>query len=316
MPELPEVHTTATGLNKTVSGFTITDVWTNYNSAFYSEKENIKNPTYFKKFRTKIIGKKIISVSRRAKNVLIHLEGNLTILIHMKMTGHVLCGKFEQQKSTDPEIKKDPWKPVSKTGPLADPFNRFIRLVFTVSDKRSNISHIALSDMRRFAKVTLLNTDSHLDSVDLQHLGPEPLEKSFTLKEFISRIQKKPNGNIKTVLMDQSLIAGIGNIYSDEILWRSNTNPEEKVKNIKTETFANMFTAIKETLKKGINFGGDSMSDYRNIDGERGKFQAHHNAYRLTNTPCKKSNCKGIITRKIVGGRSAHFCNIHQKLQK
>ncbi len=114
--------------------------------------------------------------------------------------------------------------------------------------------------------------------------------------------------------MDQSLIAGIGNIYSDEILWRTGVHPESKFKAIPEKLIALMFKAMKETLKKGIDFGGDSMSDYRNLDGERGKFQEHHEAYRRTKLPCRKKGCGGTIIRKIIKGRSGHYCDTHQKL--
>jgi formamidopyrimidine-DNA glycosylase len=113
--------------------------------------------------------------------------------------------------------------------------------------------------------------------------------------------------------MDQALIAGIGNIYSDEILWRADVHPERKVKEIKSLEMRLMYKATKETLKKGIDFGGDSMSDYRNILGEKGKFQEKHNAYRRTGKKCEKRGCDGIIRRIVVGARSAHFCSVHQK---
>ena len=113
--------------------------------------------------------------------------------------------------------------------------------------------------------------------------------------------------------MDQTILAGMGNIYSDEILWRVGINPEKKISSIKEADFKKMFKAMRETLTKGIDFGGDSMSDYRNIYGEKGKFQLHHEAYRRTGEKCRKKGCKGIILRKMVGGRSAHFCSVHQK---
>ena len=115
--------------------------------------------------------------------------------------------------------------------------------------------------------------------------------------------------------MDQSLIAGIGNIYSDEILWRAGVHPTSLVGKIPLKNMKPMFAAMKEVLKAGINFGGDSMSDYRNIKGERGKFQDHHRAYRRTGKSCGK-NDGGVIKRIVVGERSAHFCPIHQKLFK
>ena len=116
--------------------------------------------------------------------------------------------------------------------------------------------------------------------------------------------------------MDQSVIAGVGNIYSDEALWRAGIHPEERVRDIDEAKLKSLYTATIEVLKKGIDFGGDSMSDYRNIDGERGEFQEKHEAYRRTGKPCMKRGCSGTIQRKIVGGRSAHFCSVHQRLDK
>lgn len=310
MPELPEVQTTVDGIQKVAKDKAIVDVWTDYNSPFHSQNDNIKNPIYFKKFRKEIIGETIIGSSRRAKNVLIHLSNNKTILLHMKMTGHVMYGKYIFDKNK----KKDPWTPAINKGALADPFNKFLHFVITLSDGTNTSGQLVLSDMRKFAKVTLLPTDHLEASTDLQHLGPEPLDPAFTFNVFKERIYKKKTGKIKTVLMDQTLIAGIGNIYSDEVLWRAGIHPEVQVSNIPEKNLKTMYKAVQETLRKSIDFGGDSMSDYRNIYGERGEFQEHHEAYRRTHKYCRKPKCKGIITRKIVGGRSAHFCDAHQKL--
>ena len=183
--------------------------------------------------------------------------------------------------------------------------------------------------MRKFGKITLLPTKTAHNTKHLNNIGPEPLDRQFDFKKFKEVLQasyaKASAGRrIKTVLMDQSIIAGIGNIYSDEILWRAGIHPERKVSKISEKPARNathnvaggelglIFKAIKETLTKGINFGGDSMSDYRNINGLPGKFQLHHEAYRRTGEKCRKKNCKGIIKRKVVNGRSAHFCSIHQ----
>ena len=113
--------------------------------------------------------------------------------------------------------------------------------------------------------------------------------------------------------MDQSIISGIGNIYSDEILWRAGVHPLSNPIAIPEKNLKLMFKATKEILNKGIDFGGDSMSDYRNIEGLPGKFQSKHEAYRRTGKPCRKKGCKGIILRKVIGGRSAHFCSVHQE---
>ena len=194
-------------------------------------------------------------------------------------------------------------------GPLKDPFNRFIRLVFTLS----NGKHLVLSDMRKFAKVCLLSTSALFESEDLKDVGPEPLVPAFEFRKFKSRLLKRPSGKIKQVLMDQSIIAGIGNIYSDEMLWLSGIHPLSIVSRIPKIKLRELYKGMITVLKKGINFQGDSTSDYRNPYGERGEFQHKHNAYRRTGKSCSKKD-GGMIKRLKVGGRSAHFCPVHQKL--
>jgi formamidopyrimidine-DNA glycosylase len=312
MPELPEVETTVRGIRTYAVGKTITDCWTDYNSTHHTGKDNIKDPAYFKTFKKHVVGTKIVASERRAKNILVRLSPSLsnkkshTILIHLKMTGHVLYGKF----AFDAKKKKDPWTPLATEGPLTDPFNRHIHFVITLD----NGFHLALSDMRKFAKVTLLETSTLEESLHTAHLGPEPLTESFTLPRFVERLSKRPKAPIKSALMDQELIAGIGNIYSDEILWRAGVHPESHFEAIPKKQVKEMFDAMKATLKRGIDFGGDSMSDYRNLDGERGQFQEHHEAYRRTGQPCRKKGCNGTIKRKMIRGRSGHFCDKHQIL--
>ncbi len=302
MPELPEVQTTASMLNNLVKNKVISGVWTDYKSDYYKGKENIKNPLFFKKFKEGISGKKIIRVWRRAKNVLIDIEGDKTILIHMKMTGHLLYSKYVFNK------EKNTWVPEDKNSLFADSFNRFVHLVFILS----NGKHIAFSDMRKFATVTLISDKEALIK-HFEKVGPEPLEIKFNWKTLKERLLKKPNGKIKTVLMDHSVIAGIGNIYSDEILWSSKINPERKISSLSDSDIKEILKWIKKLLLKGIDFGGDSMSDYRNPQGEKGDFQNHHSSYRRTGKPCLRKGCKGKIVRKIIGQRSAHFCDTCQK---
>ncbi|MBX4210692.1 bifunctional DNA-formamidopyrimidine glycosylase/DNA-(apurinic or apyrimidinic site) lyase [Candidatus Parcubacteria bacterium] len=302
MPELPEVQTTVSGLAASVPSLTIRDVWTDYGSTFHAGKDNIKNPAYFTKFKKEVVGKKIVSVTRRGKNVLINLSGAKTIVVHMKMTGHLLYGNYIYSK------KENVWKPKSD-GPLADPFNKWVHLVFSLSNNK----HMALSDMRKFARVTVIDTNHIEEDSDLKDLGPEPLSNEFTREIFKERLLKRPNAPIKQALMDQTLMAGVGNIYSDELLWLANVRPESRVRKIPDDLFPVIYASMKKVLKKGIDFGGDSMSDYRNIEGERGTFQEAHNVYRKTGQICGKSGCGGKIVRKIIGGRSAHFCPKHQR---
>lgn len=299
MPELPEVETTVRGLNARVKGKTIIDAWTSFSSPHTMHRGTAKDPVFFRMFRSRVKGATILSAHRRAKNVLIDLSTGDTVVIHMKMTGHLLAGRYEKRKGA--------WV-AAEPGPLQETINQHIRLVFTFSDG----THLALSDMRKFAKVTMEATDELASSPHLAHIGPEPLNPEFSADELYERLQRRKNGAVKSVLMDQTVVAGIGNIYSDEILWACGIHPEEPVKNLTRSDVRAIHRAARALLEKGIDFGGDSLSDYRTIDGTAGRFQGEHRAYRLTGMPCSKRGCRGTIRRKVVGGRSAHFCDAHQ----
>ena len=243
MPELPEVETTAGILDKILKGLSISDVWTDYNSPFHAGKNNIKNPAYFKEFKKAVLGKKILGVSRRGKNVLIGLSGGVTILVHMKMTGHLLYGTYK--------IKlKEEWEPVEPEE-LKDPFNKFIHLVFSLS----NGKHLAFSDMRKFAKVFYFNTSEKNSIEDLKKLGPEPLQKDFGFKIFLERLSLKQNRPIKEVLMNQEIISGIGNIYSDEILWLAGVHPKSRTGALPEKILRKIFSGERPPIHISMSFG-------------------------------------------------------------
>jgi formamidopyrimidine-DNA glycosylase len=303
MPELPEVETTVRGLNENVKNLVIKDVWTDYFSEFHIGKPNIKNRTYFKKFHEAVSGARILGAARRAKNVLIHLSNGKTILVHMKMTGHLLYGEYEK-------IDKN-WKP-KEEGPLKDPFNRFIHVVFTLG----NGKHLVLSDLRKFAKITLIDTKNLEKDPDLSDLGPEPLSENFSEKIFTERLSLRPKGKIKQVLMDQTVIAGIGNIYSDEILFAAGVHPLTEVTSIPKKNLRLAYQAMKKILRYSLAIGGSSESDYRNIFGQPGNFQNKTKAYGHEGERCSKRGCGGKIVRIKIGGRSASFCPKHQPLVK
>ncbi len=308
MPELPEVHTTVTGLQKVLPRLTIKDIWTDLakkNQSIPHFKNTLKDEVFYKKFKKEILEKKVVSVTRRAKNILINLSNGQTILIHMKMTGHLLFGEYVYNKKNNSWSVSDR----EKNDALRDPYNRFIHVVFTFSNKK----HLVFCDSRKFGKITLLPTKEALTTIHLKNLGPEPLEESFTENIFIEQLLKRPSLKIKSALMDQSLISGIGNIYSDELLWLSSIHPERTVSSISKKEFAQVYVSMKEVLGKGIDFGGDSTSDYRQIDGNKGNFHHAHNVYRKKGEKCGKRGCNGVILRSVIGGRSAHYCSVHQK---
>ena len=307
MPELPEVTTTVNGLKKALKGVSFLDVWTDLarEKPIKQFENTIKDLKFFNKMKKELKGVKVLSVERRAKNILINLSNKKTLLIHLKMTGHIIVGKYNYNK------KLNKWTPDEKERKeLHDPYNRFIHAVFPLSNGKMMV----FCDSRKFGKITMLDTDIIHKSIHLNKLGFEPLEESFDFSKFKKQLLLKPNKNIKTTLMDQTLIAGIGNIYSDEMLWLSDINPESKPSKVPEKNLKILFSSMKDILNKGIDFGGDSMSDYRNIDGGRGKFQNHHNVYQKNKEKCGKKGCKGVIIRKVLDGRSAHFCDTHQKL--
>jgi formamidopyrimidine-DNA glycosylase len=305
MPELPEVTTTVNGLQKVLPGLVIVDAWTDLakENPIKQFKNTVKDATFFKKFKKEIVGQKVVNVERRAKNILINLSSNQTILVHMKMTGHMIWGNYVYDK------KKNLWLPHSdEREALHDPYNRFLHVVISFGNEKQ----LVLCDSRKFAKVTLIDTQTMHQTVHLEGIGPEPLAKDFTFLKFKERLLSKNNA-IKTVLMNQEVIAGIGNIYSDEMLWLASIHPESHPAHVPLSQSKLLYTSMLHVLKKGIDFGGDSMSDYRDIDGKPGQFQNQHNVYRKTGEPCSKRSCSGTILRKVINGRSAHFCDTHQK---
>jgi formamidopyrimidine-DNA glycosylase len=263
-------------------------------------KNTIKDRSYFPYFTKYALNQKVLKVRRRAKHILIDLENGFTIIIHMKMTGHLMVGKWK--------VDSGKWVAEDKDSPLADPYNRHIHVLFELS----NGNQLAFCDSRKFGTIVVEKTDS-LHKERLAHLGPEPLETDFMQEHFEKRIMKSPLRAIKTVLMDQSIIAGIGNIYSDEMLHRAHVMPTRTPRSLTKKEIQNLFIAMKDVLSQGIQFGGDSTSNYRNINGKRGAFHANHLVYLRTKEKCLTKGCKGIIEKKTINGRSAHFCRTCQK---
>jgi len=288
MPELPEVETTMRGLKKEVLSKTFIGVWTDF-------PKIIKKPKNFEKFKKEIKGKKIKKIWRRGKNILFELSNKKTLLVHQKLTGHLLVGKWQKAGNI--------WQ--APSGPLSEKINSFLHLIFTLD----NGQMLALSDVRKFAKVELL--DNQELKKEINSLGPEPLEKSFTFEKFKKALQKK-KGRIKPVLMDQTIIAGIGNIYSDEILFASQVHPQKSTLDLKENEVKRIYQNIKKILKKAIWLKGESISDYRIPSGKKGGFDKERKVYRREGKKC--SRCKTIIERVKIGGRNAHYCPRCQKL--
>ncbi len=301
MPELPEVETIVRQLNQKVVGLKVLDAWTDW-------PKMIKTHT-LKSFISDVRRRKILRAHRRAKYIMMDLSDgpkspkgnrvNKTLIIHQKISGHLLYGKWKLEKG----------KPVAAIdGPVkTDPFNRFIRFILYLD----NGYMLGLSDVRRFAKIYLGDTEKIENINEIGKLGPEPLDKSFTLKKFRELIGKK-RGVIKRVLMDPFTIAGIGNIYSDEILWYAGIHPLRRAEKLADKELSAIYKAMRMVLKKAINARGDSQQDYRTLEGKFGNYQNLQKAYQLTGEKCQKRD-GGVIKRLVINGRSAHFCPMHQK---
>ena len=291
MPELPEVETVVLGLKREVLNRKIIDVWTDFLKMIKSHKS-------FSAFKKEIIGTKIKNIERVGKNIVFQLSNGKYLLIHQKLTGHLLLGKW----------KKEGKKWVSEIeGPLKeDPMNTFLHFILFLDDGRQ----IALSDLRKFAKILLLDEEGL--KKELSGLGVDPLSREFTFSKFWQILKTAKNRKIKQLLMDQSKISGIGNIYSDEVLWKSKIHPLFAANKISPERARELYKNIKEILKKAIRLGGESISDFRKIDGTLGGFDKERAVYRREGQPC--SRCKTKIERIKINGRSSYFCPKCQRL--
>jgi formamidopyrimidine-DNA glycosylase len=169
---------------------------------------------------------------------------------------------------------------------------------------------LGLSDVRRFGKVFLGDTDKIENINEIGKLGPEPLDPQFTSAKF-KELMRHKRGVIKKVLMDPFVIVGIGNIYSDEILWYSGIAPLHRVEKLTDKELSVIYKNIKFVLKKAIDAKGDSQQDYRTLDGRFGTYQNMQKAYQLTGEKCQRRD-GGIIKRIVVNTRSAHYCPVHQ----
>lgn len=290
MPELPEVETTIKDLNKKIKGLRITDVWTDW-------AKIIKKPKSFNTFKKHLIKKTIKRTQRRGKNILIKLN-NKTLLIHQKLTGHLLVGKWK--------LVKGKWKSSSK-GSLEEKVNNYIHLIFFLSNGKM----LALSDLRKFGKALVVDNKDLENLEDIKNLGPEPLDKKFTFNKFKERIIHR-KGKIKQVLMNQEIIVGIGNIYSDEILFEAKIHPLKQVQKLKLEDLKKIYQAMKKILRRAILLRGSSMSDYRDTAGKKGRYQEIQKVYQREKEKCYR--CKSIIKRIKISKRSAHYCPTCQKL--
>jgi len=226
------------------------------------------------KFSRNLENSSIEKISRRGKNILISLSNNKTWLTHLGMTGHL----FFQKSNNLPKSKHD-----------------ILKIKF-----KNNSGELRFEDMRKFGKTYIVEENSHKA---IEKLGPEPLKVS--LAEFI-RIFKARKRMVKPALLDQSLLAGIGNIYADESLFEAKIHPQTRTDRLSSKKLSDLHQAIQKIIKKAIQTGGSSVRSYVDVEGRKGYFQVFHKVYGKEGERC--SRCKTKIKRIVVGQRSSHFC--------
>jgi formamidopyrimidine-DNA glycosylase len=303
MPELPEVETVVRDLKRKVVGATIVAVWTDWPKAIkdpQAQSRTAVSRRAVNRFVKTIREKKILDVKRKGKNILIYLSGDMLLLIHQKMTGHLLLGRWDFQGGRAVGV--------SPQAIVEDSYNHHVHLIFFLHDGRQ----LGLSDVRKFAKV-LLGTTSTIEALpELAKLGPDALDPELSLARFAARIAKQRRP-IKQVLMDPAVVAGIGNIYADDILWRARIHPKRRAATLQDAEVERMFKAMREVLTRAVQLRGTSTSDFRDTDGLEGGYTEHRLVYQRHGQPCGRCGC--LIERIVLGGRSAHFCPWCQKIR-
>ncbi len=317
MPELPEVEALRRGLVKTIVGSTILEVKI-LNEKLVSGKGTTryadKNKTT--EFTENLRGKKIVEIQRRAKNLIIILETQEIILVHLKMTGQLV---FVPDKS--PQFP-----------------HKHTYIIFKLDN-----GTLYYNDVRQFGYVLYFKEQlphpaspykgEEQLSDHFKNLGLEPFSENFTLEYFKNELKKMASKSknsfslpIKKVLLEQKIVVGCGNIYCDEVLWASSVLPTRPIKSLKDFELEKIYENIKIILERAINSGGSSIANYLLADGKRGNYADFHNAYQKTGQKCKFKSpqppldkggvapfiCTGIIEKINMSGRGTHFCQVHQ----
>ena len=287
MPELPEVEVVKKSLEKKLKNLTIKRVFINNNKLRYEIDTKAFN---------RIKDLKIIDVKRRAKYLLINLDQNLTILIHLGMTGKffIVENKKKYKTSFYYQLKKND----SKHDHLTFFLNKGYKLIY--------------NDVRKFGFIKLFKNKSIYNCSHLKSLGPEPLTKDFNTS-YIENNYLNKKIKIKDLLMNQKFVAGLGNIYCNEILYLCKISPARIVSKINKKEIKEIRKFTKKTLKKAILLGGSSIKNFSSTEGQVGNFQQKFNVYGKDKTSCRRSKCLGIIKKVYTSNRSSFFCPKCQK---
>jgi formamidopyrimidine-DNA glycosylase len=279
MPELPEVETIRRGLERLLLGYTISGVEVRFGRIFHGDPSNV-------------ISAKITAVKRFGKGLLLDLDNDFSIAIHVKMTGQLIFKDAQTLREFHPKL------PI----PLQLP-NQHTHVIFTLK-KGEKDAILYYNDIRKFGWMKVVPTKEALQLPFFKNLGKEPL-RDLTEDEF-GRLVSKSHAPIKSLLMDQQKIAGIGNIYANDALFASKIDPRREAASLTKNEKEKLFSAIEMVLQKGIDAGGASDVNYLNVEGGKGSYQNHFLVYKQDGKPCK--NCGTEIQRIKLAGRGTFFC--------
>ena len=283
MPELPEVEVTRRTLLKFIKNKVIKNIKINNPNLRFKIPEN---------FKKNVTGQKIIKVLRRSKYILIYLKNDYVMIAHLGMSGKFL-------------IKNNYSKDFLKTSYYSNEFSsKHNHLEFFFS----NNLKVIYNDPRRFG-FFLLDKISKLDvNKFLSKLGPEPLGKDLK-KDYLILKTKATQRTIKTLLMDQRFISGIGNIYANEILFLAKIKPNKISSKLSLVDIGRLHPSIGKVLKRALKLGGSSIKDFKSSVGEKGRFQNEFKVYDREDLKCLRTGCSGLIARVVSQGRASFFCN-------
>lgn len=294
MPELPEVETIRRGLEKHLLRMSLQQIHIHLPKVFFGQPESI-------------IGSEIISIRRFGKGLVIDLSNKHSITIHVKMTGQLIFQDAEVQSGTGLKNTKTVYPPSNihihqdKMNTLP---NKYTHVIFTLCDKEGKEATLYFNDIRQFGWIRVVPSLKLQEANFFKNLGKEPL-KDLTVIDF-KEIIKKSRAPIKQIIMDQTKIAGIGNIYANDALFDSQIHPLRSAQSLTSEEAKALFLSIEKVLTLGIEVGGASERDYVNVLGEKGGYQHHFLVYKQTGKPCKR--CATPIERIVVGGRGTFIC--------
>jgi formamidopyrimidine-DNA glycosylase len=288
MPELPEVETIRVGLSRLLPGKVIKDVWHDWPKSFPN------SPADVARF---LIGAKILKVRRRAKVLIIELANEYSLVIHLKMTGQLV---FRGEQVFGAGHPND-----SLIGDLPD---KSTRVVIDFKDG----SKLYFNDQRKFGWMRLLPSTEVPEIDFMKTVGPEPLESDFTVDLFIERLNKRKNSSIKAVLLDQKILAGVGNIYADESLWMAKIHPLTQVFKIPKTKLIGLHSDLQAVLRLAIEKGGSTDRNYVDSEGKKGSYLSFANVFRRDGQPCPR--CGAEIIKIRAAGRGTHLCPKEQKL--